>query len=492
MTLQPTWIGAVGRRLTSADADVSASDGLISFSVMWAVALTFSAVSHHGSLMLANGLVIALIEYAVLASCVALILQPRRLSLLAILAAAMAAQYVFRLPVASNNQTIAFFMNLAIMTIVSVAWLKHGDVETTRAEIYERLRIVARLLLATMYFYGIFHKINVDFLDPDASCAVALYKPLTHAFGLEESLIGRYGSIAATFIVETITIVSLFWRRYFAVGLIVGLVFHYIIPISAYSWYMDFSSLVFALYTLSVPREVSIAFYSRGRALLRQVPSPLTGGVALVGLGVLFVAATLLATLLREQAGDLAITDRMAWHSAWIVVWAVVGGVVMVLLSWAALEALPYRPVGAPRQPLWVYAIPAVLFVTCLSPYLGLKTESSIAMFSNLHTEGGTTNHLLFARPPYIAGYQNEVATITGSSNATMQSMADRNLGMVRFQLERWMVYHPSDWVSFTLDGQRFERATASSFPLRPPSFLERRLLVFKPVDVSRPKMCTH
>lgn len=485
-------MGSVRRRLTLADADASASDGLVTFSVMWAMALIFSVMSHYDNLILANGLKIAVLEYAVIAACFAVILKPRRLGFLLLLAGAMAVQYLYRLPVASNNQTIAFFMNAAIVTVVAVAWRTQGSAQDIRADVYERLRIVARLLLATMYFYGIFHKINTDFLDPNASCAVALYRPLTHSFGLADNLFGRYGSIASTFVVEAITLVCLFWRRYFAVGLIIGLVFHYIIPISAFSWYMDFSSLVFALYTLSVPREVSIAFYARGAAILRRFPSPSAGGAAILMLVLGLLGALLLSATLRSRLGPANVSDMMAWHSSWIVVWAVVGGVAMVVLTWAALEALPYRPVASPRQPAWIYLFPAVLFLTCLSPYLGLKTESSIAMFSNLHTEGGTTNHLVVTRPLYIAGYQKDVAMIEGSSGLSMRNMADRRLGVVRFELEKWLSAHPEDWVTFTMNGRRYERATARTFPISGHNLLERRLLTFKPVDVVRPKLCTH
>lgn len=487
--MQTGWFGTEHHSEERADR---ASDGLTSFSVMWAIALIFSVVSHYDNLTFGNGLRIAVLDYAVLGSSIALILNPKRLSLLLLLAVAMALQYGFRLPVASNNQTIAFFMNAAIIAVIGVAWMQHRSFVETRVEVYERLRIVARYLLAIMYFYGIFHKINSDFLDLDASCAVALYKPLTQTFGLADNIVGRYGAIASTFIVETITIICLFWRRFFWLGLIVGLVFHYIIPISAYSWYMDFSSLVFALYTLSVPREVGVAFHGRVAGVLRQMPSNSAARVAIVAFALLFVAALMLATQLRARAGDLVITDMMAWHSSWIVIWAVVGGAAMVFLAWAAVDALPYRPQPGPLIPWWVYLFPVTLFVTCLSPYLGLKTESSIAMFSNLHTEGGQTNHLVLSRPLYVADYQRHVATIKGSSNAGMRDNADRHLGIVWFELERWMQYHPRDWVTFTMDGVRHDRATSAAFPMRERNLLERKLLIFKPVDVARPKRCTH
>lgn len=492
VTARSAWLAGVRDRVAATNVSARPSDGLGTFSFMWALALIFSVASHYENLTFDNGLRIAVIEYGVIGICVAVLLAPRRLGLLMTLAGAMAFQYLYRLPVASNNQTIAFFMNGAIVTVLGATWLRQSDRVAARDDAYEKLRVVARGLLAVMYFYGIFHKINTDFLDPDASCAVALYKPLVGLFGMEDNIVGRYGSIASTFILEAITLICLFWRRFFAIGLILGLVFHYIIPISAYSWYMDFSSLVFALYVLSVPREVSIAFYARGAGLLKSFTTLRASRAAMVLLAAIVLAAVLLSTALRASSAPIEVTEMMAWHSSWIVIWAVVGGAAMVAICWAALEALPYRPIAPPRQSAWLYLFPATLFLACLSPYLGLKTESSIAMFSNLHTEGGTTNHLLLTKPVYLAPYQRDVALLEGSSHRSTQELVDRRLGVVRFELERRMRSNREDWFTFTMNGRRYDRVTAATFPLERYGLLERRLLIFKPVDYTRPKACTH
>lgn len=480
------------RRVSILDAEAKASDGLITFTVIWALALIFSTVSHVEILLFSQGTKLALLEYIILGIAVMMLIQPRKLWLLAMLAGAMVVQYIIRLPVASNNQTIAFFMNMAICFVFGIAWLRNRSGAEEREEIYENLRVVARYLLAIMYFYGIFHKINTDFLDPEVSCAVALYKPLTSFFGFEDNLLGRYAAIYATFIVEGIAIVSLFWRRYFAVGLIISLWFHYAIPISAYSWYMDFSCLVFALYTLSVPREVSVAFYSRSSALLRRVPR-LSGGVtAVLLLTAALVIAIGIASMFAAQASGFEVSNRMAWHSSWLVIWAIVGGVIMIVLTWASLDALPYRPTALPRRPAWIYVFPIVLFISCLSPYVGLKTESSIAMFSNLHTEGGETNHLLFSDPPYLFDYQRDIARVTASSNQGLSKYTGETLGITLYDLERWLDRNPDGWASFDLNGRHYEKVNAASFPIRDFGFFERQLLLFKPIDFAKPKVCTH
>jgi hypothetical protein len=174
-------------------------------------------------------------------------------------------------------------------------------------------------------------------------------------------------------------------------------------------------------------------------------------------------------------------------------IWVVYGGVTMLLLADAALGHLPWRGPFGPSRPLWLYAVPAVLFVISAAPYVGLRTEASIAMFSNLHTEGGITNHLVITKPWDLFPYQRDVAMIKGSSDPDLQSYADRNLGLVMFALNEKLRKKPDHWVTFELNGVRHERATAASIGAQShANALERKLLIFKPVDYSRPKVCTH
>lgn len=465
------------------------SDGLITFSVMWGLATILSLVSRMDALIGTFGLPIAAFSWLVIGSALALIARPRDTRLLLWLALLMCAHYALRLPVASNNQTIAFVMNASIAVVLLLVLVREKGA-TVRHAAYEQLRVIARALIAVMYIYGIFHKINTDFLDPQVSCAVSLYQPLTTLFDLQDNLLGRYGAIYSTFIVEAITLVALYWKRYFAVGLIIGLVFHYIIPISAFSWYMDFSSLVFALYMLSVPREVSGALYVLASRLFRNVSQRSAAIGAFIALAILLVIASLVVSALSFEYSDRP--ARLLWHSVWLIVWAVVGGGAMILVTRAALAMLPYSKAQPDRQPLWLYAFPAALFVSSFSPYIGLKTESSIAMFSNLHTEGGVTNHLMFDRPPYLFDYQAKLFRVLDSSDPQMRQIAQRGEALVELELARWLRKKPQDWISYVSDGQRFDRVTRDTFRGREFSALERTFLIFKPVDFRRPKVCTH
>jgi hypothetical protein len=355
------------------------------------------------------------------------------------------------------------------------------------------MRVVARGLLAVMYFYGIFHKLNADFFDPRASCAVALYIPLVDGFGMQDSLAGKYLAIWSTFVVEAIALVALYWRRYFAVGLLLALMFHFVIPISVYSWYMDFSSLVLALYILSVPREVSEKFYDRCAGLFRLLRGRFGALGQALPFGIVIGGALALVGVLAAFHRSVPVAASHAYQSVWVLMWVVYGGITMVVLADAALSYQPSQTNPGTRHPRWLYAMPAILFIVCIAPYVGLRTEASIAMFSNLHTEAGISNHLLIRQPLTLFPYQSEVAMIKASSDPDLQHFADRNLGLVMFSLKERLRNKPQHWVTYDLHGVRHERATAESLgAFTHANAWERKLLIFKPVDFARPKVCSH
>lgn len=466
-------------------------DGLTAFTPFFSIAALFSIAGDPQGLIGHQGLLYMALSWAIVFCSGGLFLAPRKTLVLLGLAASTVLLYMMRLPVASNNKTITVVFCISLLLSSAVLLKKHRELGTAfREELYWHLKLAARLILLIMYFYGIFHKINSGFMDPTVSCAVGLYKPLATPFGLEDNLAGRYLAIASTFIVEGIAIVSLLWPRWFAVGLILSLPFHYIIPISAYSWYMDFSSLVFALYVLTIPREVAADLYAGTQ---RYAVQPLREWFGRVGVLVPFLliglaAAAMILLLSFAHPGRPAL---MLLHSMFILIWAVLGGVAMIAMIWAALGHMPYKGQKRTRQPAWLYVVPGLFFLSCLSPYLGLKTESSINMFSNLHTEGGYTNHYLFRQPPYVGSYQRQVVHVVDSSNATLRGWGDQGLWNVKFSVEEQIRRHPNQWVKYEDRSGNLRTMTAASLGPEP-SFLERKLLIFKPVDYSRPKICTH
>jgi hypothetical protein len=81
----------------------------------------------------------------------------------------------------------------------------------------------------------------------------------------------------------------------------------------------------------------------------------------------------------------------------------------------------------------WLWIFPVLVFVNGAGPYVGLKTESSFSMFSNLRTAGERSNHLLVRRPLQLL--------VEGTDLVEIISTSDRELTRVRdgHNLIPWM-----------------------------------------------------
>jgi hypothetical protein len=64
-------------------------------------------------------------------------------------------------------------------------------------------------------------------------------------------------------------------------------------------------------------------------------------------------------------------------------------------IAWSGVPV--WRPWSSPR---WAVAVPVFVVFFGLNPYLGLRTAGTFTMFSNLQTEGETSNHLLLGDQP--------------------------------------------------------------------------------------------
>jgi hypothetical protein len=120
-------------------------------------------------------------------------------------------------------------------------------------------------------------------------------------------------------------------------------------------------------------------------------------------------------------------------------------------------------------RPLYA-AVALVLVVNAASPYVGLKTEASFAMFSNLQTEPGHWNHLVVPEAVRVFGAQDELVRLEASNAPTLERRRRAGALMVRFELERYLREHPRAWARYAdaRDPARRFTASAATLPDRP------------------------
>ena len=185
----------------------------------------------------------------VLISAIAVVM-PRLHGIILFNALSFSAYYLVVSPIASNNQLTGFALCLVIIGAYSWVYFRKSDVESKSQALFDAIAGPGRWILPAMYFFGIYHKINVDFLDPTASCAVELYRSLAIHFGMADLRPLHYFAIYITFMVEGIAMIALFIPRLKRFGLMIGLPFHIVIGLTGYSFYKDFSTVVLILYAL--------------------------------------------------------------------------------------------------------------------------------------------------------------------------------------------------------------------------------------------------
>lgn len=317
--------------------------------------------------------------------------------------AAGATVAVLNLPAASNHLVLSLLVAVALGTAALVARYRPGTAGSFVERWLDTARSPVGLVLLVVYLFTVFDKLNTAYFSPETSCGGDLFGQLMWLNGFDEvvpgSTVGQLVAILAV-VLEAVILVLLAVPRLRFWGVLVGVGFHSIL--AAASFY-DFTTVVFAVYVLLIPTEVFATLAPRSTPLRR---------IALTGF-----AAHLLLSVVSSSAESPAGPIGLPWHTLLVLTWAiaVIPFMVALLRSYRAAESAGVRTPGWQLRPLVLLAAPLLALANGVTPYVGLKTVANYSMFSNLHTEQGTTNHLLPGVTALeLAGYQRDTVTLVG------------------------------------------------------------------------------
>lgn len=319
------------------------------------------------------------------------------------------------------------------IALINIGFLYHfgrailrarGIAGIDRIAVMEQVSPLIRVATIAVYLYAAFHKLNWGYFDPHHSAFVDTYQRISATLPIFPPLtwslrwIGMIGSVAAEFGIP----ILLIFGRTRLLGLILGLIFH--MPLGLR--HPSFSTLVFALYIVFIPRPMLAAFKAK-LASTRMGRLPWLW-VPILAVGSAYVLWTITPTYL---SGEQLIKDfrHISWFVLFMLLLAVAAVVVVPVLrrSGAKDMALPLRFRLTPFCKL----LAIVLFFNGLCPYLGIKTTTSFSMYSNLRTEGGFSNHWIIPKNAIqIVHYQDDLVEVTQSNYPQLQELAD----------ERWRI----------------------------------------------------
>src|SRR5271167_2338492 len=426
----------------------------------------------------------------------AVVVLARPFSRIAFLALAVAEvlSVLIALPATNTNRLLQLFVFATIAAGGFYTVARSGFRRLDSAAWLGLFQPLLRLQLVIVYGLAAWHKLNSDFFNAQLSCAVVLFEktPFLHPQAGGSTL--RWALIFFTIITEMSlpVLLSLRRTRNFAVGY--GVLFHIIVGINGF---YAFSATMIALLFLFTPDnfcDVALDFW-RSRSRLTKILVIVGGLTILIGIVALNVAISGPSLADFRQIHSFRRGINMIWVklSYWSGYWLLplyLGPLgLFVCLSYRRPAAFQpaahiYRPIPAA---FWV--IPALLIFDGINPYLGLKTDTAFAMYSNLRSEGGETNHFLWRHPLALANYQEDLVQVLDSNDVALKLTAKRGWPIPFFDL-RWRIsflaHDGAKNISITYirKGETIHRDAAESDPelSTRPSLLERKLLRFRAI----------
>ncbi len=381
-------------------------------------------------------------------------------------------------PIYSNHTILKNFLMLAFITAGLWHWLRGS-----RWEVFFRdVRPVARTILLVMYAFGIFHKINADFLDPAVSCAVVLWRMMPAPLVWIDTPAMHQLAIWGTFATEGVIMLLLILPRWRHFGIVLGIGFHALLALSGYAMYPVFSTLAIALHTLFV--SPAAALQITGSDMYRRMDGRIRSPV---GACVLIAGFALIAVMAAQR--DLN-TVALIW---------------LMLVLWPLAILLRYGRTDTPgegglaffwsRLPL-LNAVSLIFFLNCAAPFLGLKTAQAMNMFANLRLEGGVSNHLLLRGAPGPFPYLADVVTVTAAEGAPyLEQMSRRKAqGMVYYHFLSELEANPDARVTYFRNGVAHAERSGAEVLAEDGAMLHpvwaRKFFHFRQVQLDRPTPC--
>ena len=455
------------------------------FTILWAVAALFHMA--HSSIFDA-ALNLALLTIAAFYA----ILRPSLKSFL-ILVVLQIFDAAFRMPFTTNHWIFTAFANITILQVFFLLVVKNKGFKIKEGELFKSFAPLLRIEVLILYFFAVFHKLNSGFFTPATSCATDLLKaqsldaliPLTDQLYLANAYF--------TLFIELSIPVLLCFRQTRITGVILGLLFHCVLSYSTYNAFYDFSSLMFAAYFVFLNPAFSVTIYQ----LFHKVGSRISAFFQAYSPAKLFCTILLILMAvgtvyaLNQKLDSYRTVHLYFFWTIYSVLFftCIVIYAVRSNQTFTASERI-FRSVH------WsLLIVPALVFVNGTMPYLGLKTENSYAMFSNLRTEGGQSNHYLVPVTAQVFNYQKDIVEIISTTDPLLQQLAVEGKGMVLFEFRNYVHRHKPARVEYLLNGEHKivmgqDQASLASLGQNP--YLLRKLMQFRPFVIDGPQPCAH
>jgi hypothetical protein len=465
-----------------------AAGGVSPFAVVaftWAMA----GLVHNGS---AGDFVRVSVDIGFTLAAFAVVLKPNSVRRFAIMLVALVPSMWAHAPYITNHWIIYAFGSAWFALAGIILALRERSLPNGAAWL-EMCAPALRIATLIVYFWVVFHKLNVSFFDPELSCAVEMFGWLAGKFGIPVSPWMSPFAIWGTLLAEAAIPVLLAFRRTRLLGIAGGIVFHAMLGINGF---FNFTAVVTSLYALFLDGE-----FGRQLVALRSIPQVARASALLLAFArhratlwggcAFFIGLMFLPGVMGWDPSRAAVVCRFTSEVLWLAYTGIALG--LLGLAWwngqrSMGDAVSFRVRGLG------WAVVVLFIVNGTSPYLGFKTENSFSMFANLRTEGPYWNHYFVPASVRVLDYQDELVQIVRSSDPALAHSASNEGEWIYYQFHRHVAARPDISVVYRRGGETFDVARIGDDPVLsvPPSAWKQRWLWFRPVRSLERNRCSH
>lgn len=449
------------------------------------------------------------------------LLFPRSLTLFSFMLTSSIVYNIGRWPYVVNHILLETLIDFTILIAIAYTYLQSKSHPMNDREfrkgIFEKFAPVLLMFVLVMYWFIVNTKTNVDFFNLAHSCISHFYMDVTDRIdfiGLPEINVSVDATPALYSLwifmgVEVLIPLGLMFKKTRYLALLVGVPFHMLLAIIGHR---TFSGFILALYTLVCADSLAALFAD----VLHRVGEHsinILGLIARISL-VIIVLALLVLYFTGSEIPDDIFKVRHRYYF-FIFAWSIVGGLIyLAILHY-------YRHGGSEptevwtMSPKWLWLMMIPLMINGFSPFLGFKTETSFAMYSNLKTEGTVPGNHMFLPTINLVDYQQDLVNIIDTDHVQLmkwiervplhdRSNVPRKLNVVFFEFNRviaeamaedadvefFVTYSRNDGEVQTFRSSDPGARDADVAQLEP--FILRKLMFYRTVFAGEASYCQH
>lgn len=390
----------------------------------------------------------------------AVLLRPASPARLMGLLGLLLAEVVASMPDVSNHQIPVAVLGLTVIPWWLVLRWRSPAAANDPALLYAQVAPYLRVAFVVTWLVAALSKLNSGFFDPAGTCSVWILESIP---GVSVPPLLAPAVIGGAVAVELAIPLLLLAPRTRPLAVLLGLGFHLV---SAFAGHSTYSGFAWSFYLLFLPpTTIARAVVLARKAVPQRVRAVLAATAhAWPTLLVLGVAWWLGHTLMPESLQSPA----RNWGAALVcTAWMCWCGWLLFRIRRHWLHAPGPRLSMRVHNPLMLVGI-ALLVSTAAMPYLGLKSQAALTMFSNLRTEPGHWNHLLVPEAVRIFGWQDGEVRYLGSDDPALDAKiaANGRDHTVLLDLRLLVDEFPNATVRYTLDGIQRVAAPLATDPV--------------------------